>query len=51
MKLAIQAYTYPTTKTATNLYRSSRDNAWKNFDPTADWSKTNHAFKIDMGLA
>jgi len=28
----------------------ARDNAWKSFDPTADWSKTNHAFKIDVGL-
>ena len=29
---------------------SARDNAWKAFDPTASWSKTNHALKIDMGL-
>jgi RHS repeat-associated protein len=29
---------------------SSRDKAWKAFDPTASWSKTNHAWKIDMGL-
>ncbi|GHV28403.1 hypothetical protein FACS1894176_10930 [Bacteroidia bacterium] len=28
----------------------ARDNAWKQFDPTANWSKTNHAWKIDKGL-
>jgi len=28
----------------------ARDNAWKNYDPTANWSKTNKAFKIDKGL-
>ena len=25
-------------------------NAWSDFDPSAEWSKTNKAFKIDMGL-
>jgi RHS repeat-associated protein len=30
--------------------KSSRHEAWKNFDPTASWSKTNKAWKIDMGL-
>jgi len=29
---------------------SARDNAWRNFDPTAPWSKTNHALMIDDGL-
>jgi len=29
---------------------SARNNAWRNFDPTASWSNTNKAWKIDMGL-
>ncbi len=33
----------PTSKTA-------RQNAWRDFDPTASWSKTNKAWKIDKGL-
>jgi RHS repeat-associated protein len=28
---------------------NARQNAWRDFDPTAPWSKTNKAFKIDMG--
>ena len=28
----------------------NRNEAWKKFDPTAVWSKTNKGFKIDMGL-
>ncbi len=28
---------------------NARQNAWREFDPTAPWSKTNKAFKIDMG--
>jgi hypothetical protein len=30
--------------------KSARQNAWKDFDPTAQWSPTNKAWKIDMGL-
>jgi RHS repeat-associated protein len=33
----------PTSKTA-------RQNAWRDFDPTAPWSATNKAWKIDIGL-
>lgn len=29
--------------------KKARKNAWKEFDPTASWSKTNKAFKIDKG--
>ena len=29
--------------------KSSRQNAWKGFDPTAQWSATNKAWKIDIG--
>lgn len=29
---------------------SARNNAWRNYDPTAQWSPTNKAFKIDVGL-
>jgi hypothetical protein len=29
---------------------SARQNAWRDFDPTAEWSQTNKAWKIDMGL-
>lgn len=29
---------------------SARNNAWKSFDPTASWSLTNKAFKIDVGM-
>jgi len=29
---------------------SARKNAWRDFDPTAPWSKTNKAWKIDKGL-
>lgn len=29
---------------------SARHNAWRKFDPTASWSKTNKAFKIDKGF-
>ncbi len=32
----------PTSKTA-------RQNAWRDFDPTAEWSSTNKAWKIDIG--
>jgi len=28
----------------------NRREAWSNFDPTAEWSKTNKAWKIDKGL-
>jgi RHS repeat-associated protein len=27
----------------------ARQNAWRDFDPTAEWSKTNKAWKIDVG--
>ena len=30
--------------------KSSRQNAWRSYDPTASWSNTNKAFQIDMGL-
>jgi RHS repeat-associated protein len=30
--------------------KNVRQSAWKKFDPTAPWSKTNQAFKIDYGL-
>ena len=30
--------------------RNARRNAWRNFDPTASWSNTNKAWKIDIGL-
>lgn len=30
--------------------RSAREIAWKNFDPSAPWSKTNKAWRIDKGL-
>jgi len=30
--------------------KSARQNAWRDFDPTASWSNTNKAWKIDMGL-
>ena len=33
----------PTSKTA-------RNNAWRNFDPTASGTRTNNAWKIDMGV-
>ena len=29
--------------------KSARQNAWKDFDPTASWSPTNKAWKIDIG--
>lgn len=29
---------------------SARQNAWRDFDPSAEWSPTNKAWKIDMGL-
>jgi len=29
--------------------KSARQNAWKDFDPTAQWSPTNKAWKIDIG--
>ena len=29
--------------------KSARQNAWKDFDPTAQWSATNKAWKIDIG--
>lgn len=30
--------------------KSARNEAWKNFDPSASWSKTNRAWQIDKGL-
>jgi len=30
--------------------KNARSNAWREFDPTASWSQTNKAFKIDMGM-
>ena len=30
--------------------KNARHNAWRNYDPTASWSNTNKAWKIDMGL-
>jgi len=30
--------------------KSSRQEAWKNFDPSASWSMTNKAWQINMGL-
>lgn len=30
--------------------KSARQNAWRDFDPTASWSNTNKAWGIDMGL-
>ncbi len=30
--------------------RTNRREAWQNFDPTGSWSKTNKAWKIDVGL-
>jgi RHS repeat-associated protein len=30
--------------------KSARQNAWRNYDPTASWSNTNKAFQIDLGL-
>lgn len=30
--------------------KSARQKAWRNYDPTASWSNTNKAWKIDMGL-
>ncbi len=40
------------TKGAIDPWNTSenRKEAWKNFDPTAEWSKTNKAWKIDKGL-
>jgi len=29
--------------------KNARQSAWKNFDPTAQWSPTNKAWKIDIG--
>jgi RHS repeat-associated protein len=30
--------------------RNARQNAWRNFDPSASWSKTNKASRIDLGV-